>query len=55
MKLNFIIPLTVYPFDVMVSINQSNDEIEKSLKAKSIKNDTSIKFYSFTKRIVSYK
>lgn len=29
-------PLVVYPFDVMVSINQSNDAIEKSLKSKGI-------------------
>ncbi len=28
----FIIPLVVYPFDIAVSINQSNNAIEKSLK-----------------------
>ncbi len=27
-KLNFIIPLVVYPFDVMVSFGQTNDEVE---------------------------
>lgn len=31
-NINFIIPLQVYPFDVMVSINQTNDEVEKSLE-----------------------
>lgn len=29
---NFIIPLIVYPFDVMVSVNQTDDELLKSVK-----------------------
>lgn len=29
---NFIIPLVVYPFDVMVSLNQSEDDLRKCLK-----------------------
>ncbi len=28
---NFIIPLVVYPFDVMVSLNESNDSLKKNL------------------------
>lgn len=31
-SLNFIIPLVVYPFDVMVSIAQSDKELHKMLK-----------------------
>ncbi len=27
-KMNFIIPLVVYPFDVMVSFGQTNEEVE---------------------------
>lgn len=30
-KINFIIPLVIYPFDVMISIGQSDDELTKSL------------------------
>ncbi len=30
-KLNFIIPLVVYPFDVMVSFGQTDDELLKNL------------------------
>ncbi len=46
-KLNFIIPLIVYPFDVMVSFGESNKEIEKCLlKYKLTAND--IKLAIFT-------
>lgn len=31
MSKNFIIPLVVYPFDVMVSLNQTDDELKKEL------------------------
>lgn len=30
-KLNFIIPLIIYPFDVMVSFGESNEEMDKHL------------------------
>lgn len=33
---NFIIPLEVYPFDVMVSIGQTDAELKKSLERKSV-------------------
>lgn len=50
-KLNFIIPLVVYPFDVMISINQTNDEIEKSLKFKGIDySDVNVRCDSSTRR-----
>ena len=29
---NFIIPFIIYPFDVMVSVNQTDDELLKSVK-----------------------
>lgn len=49
--LNFIIPLIVYPFDLMVSINQSNDDIEKSLKAKNVDyTDVNVRNESSTRR-----
>ena len=35
-KKNFIIPLVVYPFDVMVSIGESNEEITSRLEALNI-------------------
>ena len=35
-KYNFLIPLTVYPFQIMVTINQSNKELQKSLKGLDI-------------------
>ncbi len=30
-KQNFIIPLVVYPFDVMVSVDESDEELQKTL------------------------
>lgn len=30
-SLNFIIPLVIYPFDVMVSVGESEDQLEKTL------------------------
>jgi hypothetical protein len=36
MKINFIIPLKVYPFDVMVSIGESNKKLRKRLKAYGV-------------------
>lgn len=30
-SVNFIVPLVVYPFDVMVSFGQTDDELKKSL------------------------
>lgn len=35
--LNFIVPLIVYPFDIMVSIGQSDDELKKSLSKTKTK------------------
>lgn len=34
--LNFIVPLVVYPFDVAVIINKSNDETEEFLKKHGV-------------------
>lgn len=31
-KLNKIIPIGIYPFDLMISFNESDDQIKKSLK-----------------------
>lgn len=31
-SLNFVIPLQVYPFDVMVSMGQTEDQLKRSLK-----------------------
>lgn len=36
MKTNFIISFEIYPFDVMVSINESRKQLEKSLKRYGI-------------------
>lgn len=38
-KLNFIVPLIVYPFDVMVSFGESNEEIDKHLKKYGLTSD----------------
>lgn len=35
-KLNAIIPLVIYPFDVMVSFGQSDKEFKKYLSAKGV-------------------
>lgn len=31
-KLNFIIPLVVYPFDVMVSLGESDEDLKKAMQ-----------------------
>lgn len=31
-SLNFIVPLVVYPFDVMVSVGETNEQIDKHFK-----------------------
>lgn len=47
----FIIPLVVYPFDLAVSINQSNDDIEKSLNKYSIDyTDVNVRSESSTRK-----
>lgn len=38
-SLNFIIPLVVYPFDVMVSIDETDEELSKRLKGFSYDQD----------------
>ena len=38
-KLNFIIPLVIYPFDVMVSIGETHEELNKRLKRYDISLD----------------
>lgn len=42
---NFIIPLTPFPFDVMVSLNQSNKDLDDNLKiySRSINDDEVLK------------
>lgn len=35
-KANFIIPLVIYPFDVMVSLGETDEQLKKSLKKTSI-------------------
>jgi hypothetical protein len=42
-KLNFIIPLIIYPFDVMVSLGQSDKELESELLKYDIEWDDIIK------------
>lgn len=37
--INFILPLVVYPFDVMVSFGQSDDQLKDCLKKRGIKWD----------------
>lgn len=50
-SMNFIIPLVVYPFDLMVSINQSNDEIEESLKENGVDySDVNVRSESSTRK-----
>lgn len=38
-QINFIVPLVVYPFDVMVSIGESDNKLGKRLKKCGIKDD----------------
>jgi hypothetical protein len=42
---NFIIPLIPFPFDVMVSLNQQNEELDNELKkySRSIEDDDILK------------
>lgn len=50
-SLNFIIPLTVYPFDVMVSISESDEVLFEKLKKKGVDIlDTNLHVYSDTQR-----
>ncbi len=35
-SLNFIIPLVVYPFDLMVSLGQTNEQLKNSLSKKDV-------------------
>lgn len=38
-SLNFIVPLVVYPFDVMISIAETDEQLRKSFKKYSIEED----------------
>lgn len=50
-RLNFIIPLIVYPFDVMVSISESDESLFAKLKKKGVDiTDTNLHVYSDTQR-----
>lgn len=40
---NFIVPLVVYPFDVMISLGQSDEELKKNLLKYNIEWDNSMK------------
>ena len=51
-SLNFIIPLVVYPFDVMVSFGQSDLEITKSLKKRGWRWDDLLKLKGDGKFII---
>jgi hypothetical protein len=42
-RLNSIIPLIVYPFDVMISLGQSDQELKKSISKFSIEWDENMK------------
>lgn len=48
---NFIIRLTVYPFDVMISLGEPDDKLFASLRKHGIDyNDTKLETYSDTQR-----
>ena len=50
-SLNFVIPLVVYPFDVMVSFGESDDVLFAKLKKKGVDiTDTNLSVYSDTQR-----
>lgn len=50
-SINFIVPLVVYPFDVMVSISESDESLFAKLKKKGVDiTDTSLSVYSDTHR-----
>lgn len=50
-KLNFIIPLVVYPFDIMVSFGETNEEIGKRLSKYGLTPDD-IQLASFTSETI---
>lgn len=50
-KLNFIIPLVIYPFDVMVSFGETNEEIDKHFKKYNLSADD-ISMATITSRTV---
>lgn len=50
-SINFIIPLVVYPFDVMVSISESDESLFAKLKKMGVDiSDTNLHVYSDTQR-----
>src|SRR5687768_3308735 len=50
-KMNFIIPLVVYPFDVMVSFGETNEEIDKILIKYGLTSDD-VSLATFTSKTV---
>lgn len=46
--LNFIVPLVVYPFDVMVSINETDDQLHKTLSKYLSDDETTWKWNNET-------
>lgn len=52
-KLNFIIPLVIYPFDVLVSIGETNKEIKKCLLKYTNITDEDIELSQFKNHTIT--
>lgn len=51
-KIHFIIPLVIYPFDVMVIMNQTNEEVRKILSKYDHLNDDDIELAMFNSETI---
>lgn len=51
-KIHFIIPLIIYPFDVVVIMNHTNKEVRKILKKSTHLNDEDIELAMFKNETV---
>ncbi len=50
-SLNFIVPLVIYPFDIMISISESDEVLFAKLKKHGVDiSDTNLHVYSDTQR-----
>lgn len=52
-SMNFIVPLVIYPFDIMVSFGETNEQVEKNLKSKGILSDEDIELAMFRTETVN--
>lgn len=52
-SLNFIVELVVYPFDVMVSIGETDEEVKRKLKKYDVQWDESLTMHGIGKFLIN--